>query len=170
MRNTSYSREVTRHVKRERPAPGPACDLTNAQEASPILSKSCVSRWLHSTLEEASCCHPVRNPCSKSAGFESGGLSASNQSVPRGRFKTHFADQVPGWAASARHGCLCSAIQLVQELVRDLRVANTDHWEAISPTGPRSGLPHAHNTTQTKTSQRRSVATSRTASVHWSKF
>ena len=59
MRNTSYSREVTRHVKRERPAPGPACDLTNAQEASPILNKSCVSRWLLSlwkTLRAATQC------------------------------------------------------------------------------------------------------------------
>ena len=111
MRNTSDSREVTRHVghvERERPAPEPACDLTNAREASPILGKSCVSRWLLSTLEDASCCHPVRNPCSKSAGL--GWLGASNQSVPRGRFKTHFADQIPGCLGCfCETRCLCSA-------------------------------------------------------------
>ena len=81
--------------------------------------------------------------------------NAFDQRVPCGRFKNHHTDQIPG--------CLCcfcetrslsSTIQPVQKLVRDLWVRSTDHLESISQTCPTNGLPHAHGTAQTKTSQR----------------
>ena len=55
--------------------------------------------------------------------------------------------QIPGCLGCfCETWCLSSAIQLIQELIRDLRVASTDHWEAINPTGPISGVPHGHST------------------------
>ena len=142
MRNTSDSRAVTRHVghverrdaktglrsnqcSRSIAHPGkqlriavasldPGIRFVLPSSAEPLLKISRVGRWWP---------------------------NASDQSVPSGRFKTHYANQIPG--------CLCCFNETRSLCSRHLARAETrpqslgaEH--AISPTCPISGLPHAH--------------------------
>ena len=102
---THWTQGKSHDTGKETGPPGPTCDLTRTRAASPILGKNCVSQWLLSTLEDASCCHPMRNSCSKSGGLGSGCraplIKACHERNSKPITPTEF---LAAWATSATQG------------------------------------------------------------------
>ena len=147
---------VMRHVgqvEKAKQLPGPPCDNNKALAGSVRWGKMWSSLWCLSTLEAASCCHPIPQPHSNSSTSLRSGLAPANKALQECGSKQTSSKSCATCLdfPQARGGG--TSFQMAHQQRRDVWVACMDHRQAICPTGPMSGAPDSCGLPQTKPSQ-----------------
>ena len=138
-------------VEKAKPLPGPPCDNNKALAGSVRWGKMWSSLWCLSTLEAASCCHPIPQPHSNSSTSLRSGLAPANKALQECGSKPTSSKSCATCLTSLKHGWWHLLPDGAPTTSR--RLGGVHGPQAICPTGPMSRAADSCGLPQTKPSQ-----------------